>query len=98
MGVVFWTNLIEWYRVTLSHCLQVKVIFGDDRERIGTLINIDDPDGIIKMEQTEQLKILPLKFLAKIGQTVWAQINNHYVHCTPLYCEMEFKMWNGVYI
>lgn len=52
------------------HCLQVKVIFGDDRERIGTLINIDDPDGIIKMEQTEQLKILPLKFLAKIGQTV----------------------------
>ena len=49
--------------------LQVKVILGDDRERIGTLINIDDPDGIIKMDQTEQLKILPLKFLAKLGPT-----------------------------
>ncbi|XP_068702308.1 transcription elongation factor SPT5-like [Montipora capricornis] len=48
---------------------KVKVIMGDDRERVGTLINIDDPDGIIKMDQTEQLKILPLKFLAKLGQT-----------------------------
>ncbi|XP_078367088.1 LOW QUALITY PROTEIN: transcription elongation factor SPT5-like [Oculina patagonica] len=48
---------------------KVKVIFGDDRERVGTLINIDDPDGIIKMDQTDQLKILPLKFLAKLGPT-----------------------------
>ncbi|KAJ7380312.1 Transcription elongation factor SPT5 [Desmophyllum pertusum] len=38
---------------------KVKVIIGDDRERVGTLINIDDPDGIIKMDQTDQLKILP---------------------------------------
>ena len=45
------------------------MIMGDDRERVGTLINIDDPDGIIKMDQTEQLKILPLKYLAKLGQT-----------------------------
>lgn len=48
---------------------QVKVIMGDDRERVGTLINIDDPDGIIKMDQNDQLKILPLKFLAKLGPT-----------------------------
>ena len=47
----------------------MKVIFGDDRERVGTLINIDDPDGIIKMDQTDQLKILPLKYLAKLGPT-----------------------------
>lgn len=46
---------------------------GDDRERVGTLINIDDPDGIIKMDQNDQLKILPLKFLAKLGPTnPWA--------------------------
>ncbi|CAH3030076.1 unnamed protein product [Porites evermanni] len=48
---------------------KVKVILGDDRERTGTLINIDDPDGIIKMDQTDQLKILPLKYLAKMGPT-----------------------------
>ncbi|XP_015766127.1 PREDICTED: transcription elongation factor SPT5-like [Acropora digitifera] len=48
---------------------KVKVIMGDDRERVGTLINIDDPDGIIKMDQNDQLKILPLKFLAKLGPT-----------------------------
>ena len=43
------------------------MIVGDDRERVGILINIDDPDGIIKMDQTDQLKILPLKYLAKLG-------------------------------
>lgn len=48
---------------------KVKVIMGDDRERVGTLINIDEPDGIIKMDQNDQLKILPLKFLAKLGPT-----------------------------
>ncbi|XP_031557165.1 transcription elongation factor SPT5-like [Actinia tenebrosa] len=46
---------------------KVKVITGDDRECTGTLINIDNDDGIIKMDKTEQLKILPLKYLAKIA-------------------------------
>ncbi|KAK3743846.1 hypothetical protein QZH41_011853, partial [Actinostola sp. cb2023] len=46
---------------------KVKVITGDDRECTGTLINIDAEDGIIKMDRTEQLKILPLKHLAKIS-------------------------------
>lgn len=43
------------------------MIFGDDRECTGTLINIDAEDGIIKMDRNEQLKILPLKHLAKIS-------------------------------
>ena len=30
-------------------------------------MNIDEPDGILKMDHTDQLKILPLKFLAKRG-------------------------------
>lgn len=61
---------MSYYAV--SCFFQVKVIFGDDRERVGTLINIDDPDGIIKMDQTDQLKILPLKYLAKLGPTnIW---------------------------
>lgn len=46
---------------------QVKVISGDDRDNTGTLINIDDRDGIVKMDRTEQLKILPLKDLGKLS-------------------------------
>ena len=48
--------------------LQCKVILGDDRERTGILINIDDPDGIIKMDTTDQLKVLPLNSVAKLGK------------------------------
>ena len=33
---------------------------------IGTLINIDGADGIIKITATDQLRILPLEFLVKI--------------------------------
>ena len=44
---------------------QVKVLQGNDRDLTGTLINIDDADGIIKMDRNDQLKILPLGFLAK---------------------------------
>ena len=67
-GFIFvaWVQFTQWH---LRSVLQVKVILGDDRERTGTLINIDAPDGIIKMDQTEQLKILPLKYLAKMGPT-----------------------------
>lgn len=45
-----------------------KVVVGDECSVRGTLINIDSPDGILKLEQTEQLKIFPLKFLAKLGR------------------------------
>lgn len=63
-----WGFFLSYHAVSCLY-FQVKVIFGDDRERVGTLINIDDPDGIIKMDQTDQLKILPLKYLAKLGPT-----------------------------
>ena len=43
-------------------------MFGNGRSRRGTLINIDYPDAIFKMEDTEELKMLPLKFLAKLGK------------------------------
>ena len=56
-----------------SRSRQVKVISGDDRDNIGTLINIDDKDGIIKMDRTDQLKILPLEFLGKLSTVdIWA--------------------------
>ena len=76
---------------------QVKVIMGDDRERVGTLINIDDPDGIIKMDQNDQLKILPLKFLAKLGPTdLWAPPHKADVNClskSPLNLSKK-RRWN----
>ncbi|XP_022782765.1 uncharacterized protein LOC111323609 isoform X2 [Stylophora pistillata] len=43
-----------------------KVVFGDECSIRGTLINIDNPDGILKLERTEQLRVFPLKFLAKL--------------------------------
>lgn len=45
---------------------KVKIVTGDDKDDTGVLINIDGPDGIIKMDQADQqLKMLQLEFLAK---------------------------------
>lgn len=48
---------------------KVKVIFGEDREMTGELISIDDKDGIVRMDQDGQLKILQLRFLGRIAST-----------------------------
>ena len=47
----------------------MKVILGEDRESTGELISIDDKDGIVRMDQDKQLKILQLRFLGKIANT-----------------------------
>ena len=47
---------------------QVKVLHGDDIGQTGELISIDGNDGIVRMDQDKQLKILQLKFLGKIHQ------------------------------
>lgn len=46
---------------------RIKFISGDDKDDTGVLINIDGPDGIIKMDQQaeQSLKILQLHYLAK---------------------------------
>lgn len=46
---------------------KVKVILGEDREATGELISIDDKDGIVRMDQDKQLKILQLRFLGKVA-------------------------------
>ena len=48
--------------------LKVKVLHGDDVGQTGELISIDGNDGIVRMDQDKQLKILQLKFLGKIYQ------------------------------
>lgn len=45
----------------------VKVMLGEDKESIGTLISIDGYDGIVRMDQDKQLKILNLRFLGKMA-------------------------------
>jgi transcription elongation factor SPT5 len=55
-------------RIAPSKQDKVKVVGGNcDRGCIGNLINIDGEDGIVKITATEQLRILPLQFLAKIA-------------------------------
>ena len=45
--------------------LQVKGISGPNRGLIGTLINIDEGDGIVKLDVDAALKIIRLDQLAK---------------------------------
>ena len=44
---------------------QVKGISGPNRGLIGTLINIDEGDGIVKLDVDSALKIISLDQLAK---------------------------------
>ena len=45
--------------------IQVKGITGPNRGLIGTLINIDEGDGIVKLDADAALKIISLNQLAK---------------------------------
>ena len=51
--------------IRFSFYFQVKILSGDHKDETGVLINIDKPDGVIKMDGNELLIILQLKFLAK---------------------------------
>ena len=51
--------------VSLTHTTQVKGISGPNRGLIGTLINIDEGDGIVKLDVDSALKIISLDQLAK---------------------------------
>ena len=44
---------------------QVKGIRGPNRDLIGTLINIDEGDGIVKLDADSALKIISLDILGK---------------------------------
>lgn len=43
----------------------VKVILGEDRECIGTLLSIDNQEGVVKYNSGE-VKMLQLKYLCKM--------------------------------
>lgn len=44
---------------------RVKIILGEDREAVGTLLSIDNQEGVVKLN-TEEIKFLQLKFLCKM--------------------------------
>ena len=49
----------------ISHPVQVRGITGPNKGLIGTLINIDEGDGIVKLDADSALKIISLDSLAK---------------------------------
>ena len=45
---------------------KVKVIMGEDRESTGTLLSIDSQEGVVKLDQSGDVKMLQLKYLCKM--------------------------------
>lgn len=46
---------------------RVKVILGEDREAVGTLLSIDNQEGVVKLN-TDEIKFLQLRFLCKMKE------------------------------
>jgi len=45
---------------------RVKVIMGEDRDSTGSLLSIDSQEGVVKLDQNGDVKMLQLKFLCKL--------------------------------
>lgn len=45
---------------------QAKVILGEERELMGTLLSIDGTEGVIKTD-SGHIKMLPINYLCKAG-------------------------------
>jgi len=45
---------------------RVKVIMGEDRDLTGILLSIDSQEGVVKLDQTGDVKMLQLKYLSKM--------------------------------
>ena len=44
---------------------RVKVILGEDREAVGTLLSIDNQEGVVKLT-TDEIKFYQFRFLGKM--------------------------------
>lgn len=45
---------------------QVKVIYGEDKERIGYLLSIDNQEGVVKFSSPiSEVRLLPLRYFCK---------------------------------
>jgi len=45
---------------------RVKVIMGEDRDSTGSLLSIDSQEGVVKLDQNGDVKMLQLKYLCKL--------------------------------
>jgi len=45
---------------------RVKVIMGEDRDLTGMLLSIDSQEGVVKLDQSGDVKMLQLKYLSKM--------------------------------
>ena len=43
-----------------------EYILGEDRELTGFLLSIDNQEGVVKLDQTGDVKMLQLKYLSKM--------------------------------
>jgi transcription elongation factor SPT5 len=47
---------------------KVKVIMGEDRDSTGSLLSIDSQEGVVKLDQNGDVKMLQLKYLCKMKE------------------------------
>ena len=52
-----------------SLLLQVKVLSGADKDSVGSLLSVDEGDGIVRVKATGEVKFFSLKNLAKLHKT-----------------------------
>jgi transcription elongation factor SPT5 len=45
---------------------KVKFLVGEDREATGMLLSIDSQEGVVKMDNSEEIKMIPLNYLCKM--------------------------------
>ena len=43
-------------------------VLGEDRELTGFLLSIDNQEGVVKLDQTGDVKMLQLKYLSKMKE------------------------------
>ena len=59
-------NLYSYMYIIHAYFSQVKCISGYEKGITGTLINIDEGDGVVKLDSDQSLKIIVLEQLAKL--------------------------------
>ena len=59
-------TLVAMYSAVLT---QVRVLAGQDKDAVGTLLSVDEGDGIVRVKPNGEVKFFSLKKLAKISKS-----------------------------
>lgn len=65
---------------------RVKFLVGEDREATGQLLSIDSQEGVVKMDASDEIKMIPLNYLCKMRFLGWFRVRrerrvNFYWNC-----------------